>query len=222
MLAGDFTAFASPACNGGRQITLRAPFVNNRIDPALFSKPAVNFAKQAADIDDPCGRIIYSNPSYDNDHMAVGRIDYQRSAKHSIFGRYLVESEFNPPAYDLNHNLLSAGNGDDGWLRRSRSGTPICSAPNIVNSFRLTANRFAGGKDRSRFTDCHCGPARYRQSRCSTTRRTIRDVNVTGGFTVSAQGRSDKSRDLCGSAMILSSFTGTTRWLLARDALCGG
>ena len=28
---------ASPACNGGRQVALRAPFVNNRIDPALFS-----------------------------------------------------------------------------------------------------------------------------------------------------------------------------------------
>src|SRR5205814_434336 len=26
MLAGDFTTFASPACNAGRQITLRAPF----------------------------------------------------------------------------------------------------------------------------------------------------------------------------------------------------
>src|SRR5712692_427646 len=39
MLAGDWTTFASPACNGGRQITLRAPFVNNRTDPALYSKP---------------------------------------------------------------------------------------------------------------------------------------------------------------------------------------
>ena len=34
MMAGDFTTFASPACNAGRQIALRAPFVNNRIDPA--------------------------------------------------------------------------------------------------------------------------------------------------------------------------------------------
>ena len=34
MQAGDFTAFASPACNGGRQITLRAPFVDNRISPS--------------------------------------------------------------------------------------------------------------------------------------------------------------------------------------------
>src|SRR5438094_150210 len=40
MLAGDFTTFASPACNGGRQITLRAPFVNNRVDPAQLSKVA--------------------------------------------------------------------------------------------------------------------------------------------------------------------------------------
>ena len=30
MLAGDFTAFASPACNSGRQIALRAPFVQAR------------------------------------------------------------------------------------------------------------------------------------------------------------------------------------------------
>src|ERR1051326_5079222 len=38
MLAGDWTAFTSPQCNVGRQLTLRAPFVNNRTDPALYSK----------------------------------------------------------------------------------------------------------------------------------------------------------------------------------------
>ena len=31
MMAGDFTAFASPACNGGPADSLRAPFVNNRV-----------------------------------------------------------------------------------------------------------------------------------------------------------------------------------------------
>src|SRR5438552_363356 len=38
MTNGDFTTFASPACNSGRQITLKAPFTNNRMDPSLFSK----------------------------------------------------------------------------------------------------------------------------------------------------------------------------------------
>jgi hypothetical protein len=42
MLAGDFTTVASPACNAGRQVTLRAPFVNNRINPAQFSPAALN------------------------------------------------------------------------------------------------------------------------------------------------------------------------------------
>src|SRR5438067_1347084 len=46
MLAGDWTTFASPGCNGGRQITLKTPWVNNRIDPALYSKPAVNFSSK--------------------------------------------------------------------------------------------------------------------------------------------------------------------------------
>src|SRR5881628_1741294 len=32
MLAEDFTAFASPACNAGRQITLRGTFVNNTMN----------------------------------------------------------------------------------------------------------------------------------------------------------------------------------------------
>ncbi|PYR62481.1 MAG: TonB-dependent receptor, partial [Acidobacteria bacterium] len=42
MLAGDLRDFASPACNGGRQVTLRAPYVNNQINPAQFSPAALN------------------------------------------------------------------------------------------------------------------------------------------------------------------------------------
>src|SRR5438552_7199185 len=53
MLAGDFTAFASPLCNVGRQITLKAPFVNNRVDPALFSKAALNITSRLPKTDDP-------------------------------------------------------------------------------------------------------------------------------------------------------------------------
>ena len=33
MLTGDFTAIASPACNGGVQRNLTGGFANNRIDP---------------------------------------------------------------------------------------------------------------------------------------------------------------------------------------------
>jgi hypothetical protein len=78
MLAGDFTAFASAACNAGRTITLRAPFVNNRIDPAQFSRPAVRLAAKLPQTADPCGKVIYTAPGLENGHQGIGRIDYFR------------------------------------------------------------------------------------------------------------------------------------------------
>src|SRR4029077_6853420 len=85
MLTGDFTAFTSPACNGGRQIALKAPFVNNKVSPALFSHVALNLtAKLPTASADDCGKVTYGQPTRTNDHMALGKIDYQRSANHSI------------------------------------------------------------------------------------------------------------------------------------------
>src|SRR5690349_692635 len=59
MLAGDFTAFASPACNGGRAVSLRAPFVNNQVSPSQFSPAAMNIAKRLPTTNDPCGLINF-------------------------------------------------------------------------------------------------------------------------------------------------------------------
>jgi Carboxypeptidase regulatory-like domain len=144
MLAGDFTALASPACNSGRAIALRAPFVNSRIDPAQFSKPALAIVAKMPSSSDPCGKIIYGNPSRPNQHMAVGKIDYQRSSNHSIFGRYVIDSLKDPAPYELNHNLLSASvNGSDGLNQAFTTGDTYLFGANVVNSLRLTANRSA-------------------------------------------------------------------------------
>ena len=63
MLNGDFTAFASPACNGGTQRNLTGGFVNNQIDPARLSPIALNFAEYLpVDQADPCGRVQYGIP----------------------------------------------------------------------------------------------------------------------------------------------------------------
>src|SRR6266853_1751581 len=56
MLTGDFTTIASPACNNGRQIMLKAPFQNNRIDPASLSIPSLNLVKRLPATTDPCGQ----------------------------------------------------------------------------------------------------------------------------------------------------------------------
>ena len=49
MLAGDFTTFASPQCNATGNVTLRAPFVGNRVDPALFSPAALRIVEASGD-----------------------------------------------------------------------------------------------------------------------------------------------------------------------------
>ena len=150
MLAGDFTAFASPACNRDRQITLGAPFVNNRVDPALFSNAAMIVASELPQSSDPCGEVIYGNPRRIDQYQVVGRIDYQQSDSSSWFGRYLIDSYVQPAPYDLNQNLLSAeGNPTvryDGLAQVFTLGHTYLFSPNVINSLRLTGNRIAGGK----------------------------------------------------------------------------
>jgi hypothetical protein len=149
MAAGDFTAFTSPACNGGRQVPLKAPFVNNRVDPALLSKAALRMAAKMRSTSDPCGLIKFGIPSLENDHTAIGRIDYQRSTNHSLFGRYLLDSTNNPPALDLTKDPLNANDvGTTGLAQAFSIGDTYLFSGNTVNAFRLTANRIAAEKTR--------------------------------------------------------------------------
>ena len=88
-LAGDWTALESPACNGGRQISLKAPFVNNQISPALYVTPAVNLMQHFPTVTNPCGLDTFGRVNNSNEQYIITRIDYQQSAKNQFFGRYL-------------------------------------------------------------------------------------------------------------------------------------
>jgi len=190
MLAGDWTAFASPACNGGRQITLRTPFVNNRIDPALFAKPAVVFASKLPSTADPCGKVVYGDPTLQNGYMIVGRIDYQWNANHSVFGRYLVESQLIPPSYDLNHSILTFINssvGTDGLAQAFTLGDTYLFGANVVNSLRLSANRMAGGKTRPQNIDQAAAGLADVGVKMFSYDPHVPYFNITGGTNMSVQ-----------------------------------
>src|SRR5213593_1706874 len=45
MLDGDWTAYASAACQSRGNVTLGVPFAGNRIDPGLYAKPALELVK---------------------------------------------------------------------------------------------------------------------------------------------------------------------------------
>src|SRR5207244_2945802 len=107
MLAGDFTAFASAACNAKGAITLKAPFVNNRIDPALFSPVAKNIAARIPKTNDPSGEVTYGQRTIDNEKQIVTKVDYSKSSRHSIFGRGMLMYIDN--ASPLNPNNVLSG-----------------------------------------------------------------------------------------------------------------
>jgi hypothetical protein len=202
MLAGDFTAFASPACNGGRPITLKAPFTNNRMDPALFNKPAVRYSSKLPSTTDPCGIVRYTVPNREDDYMALGRIDYQRTANHSVFGRYLIDSVDSPAPYDLGKNVLNALQpGNAGLAQAFTLGDTYLFGANIVNALRFTANRIAAGKKPGEYDDAGMGPADIGMNIFAYLPHRPVQAQITGGLNSS-------SRQL---SSITSNATGSTR-----------
>jgi len=143
MLAGDFSAFASPACNNGRQVNLGGGFVNNRINPALFSPAALNIARRLPTSTDPCGQITFTTTNDSNEGQSIGRIDYQMSADHSVFGRYMATFIKKSPAYEGgSDNVLKAANpGFDNLAHTLTLGDTIVFGPTAVNSIRVAYNR---------------------------------------------------------------------------------
>ena len=143
MLAGDFTAFTSPACNGGRQIALRAPFVNNRLSPAQFSPAALKIAQKLPSTTDPCGAITYSAPADDDEWQAVGKVDYQINANHSVFARYMHTDSRAKAAWPRTSNILTTAVRGRPKVAISKSltlGDTLVFGSNMVNSFRAAYN----------------------------------------------------------------------------------
>ncbi|HXD17875.1 MAG TPA: carboxypeptidase regulatory-like domain-containing protein [Vicinamibacterales bacterium] len=151
MLAGDFTAFASPACNGGQQITLRGGFADNRIDPARFSPAALNLLKYLPTTTDPCGQMTYTLRNDSNQIQSIGRIDYQRTKDDTIFGRYMATTFTAPIPMREGDTILSLYDsaskagllGSDALAQSLAVGDTRVFGPNTVHSLRFAFNRSA-------------------------------------------------------------------------------
>jgi len=158
MLAGDFTVAASAQCRAAGAITLRAPFDQtpgnqNKINPALFSKAALNIVSRLPKSNHPCGEVRWGTRDSDNNGQFIGKIDYQRSSRHSIFGRYLATTQNTELPYKGEQdNLLTASDSGQNNLAQSYTlGDTFLISPNTVNAFRLTVNRTAIARTGSEF-----------------------------------------------------------------------
>jgi hypothetical protein len=149
MLQGDFTGIESASCPGGGK-TLKAPFVNNTINPALFFSPAaVKIAALLPQLpaSNTCGTFTYAQPLSENNHEVDSRMDYQVSDKQSLFAHYQMAKETIAVPYTLAPtNVLTAGGSgaDDLYNAFTLGDTYLLSATKVnaarVYFDRITAN----------------------------------------------------------------------------------
>jgi hypothetical protein len=141
MLAGDFTQIASTACRTSA-LTLRGPFVGNRVNPALFSPAAVALTKRLQSTTDPCGEVVYGAARNTDEGQFVGRMDLQMNSDHNVFGRYIITGFDTPPALANSDNLLTSTLG--GFDNLGQSFT--LGETSILSSSTVNAVRFAFNK----------------------------------------------------------------------------
>jgi len=188
MLAGDWTKFASAACQGTAK-SLASPFVGNKILPTSYAAPAVFEANallktvaQDGLTPDACGNITYNTPSYETDRQYVAKVDYQLSQKQSVFYRALVTRQYVPNAFSVDPILLNWTNTGLDQLANSHSiGDTYLISPTMVNSLRLAFNRTVHRYiPNLAFSHCTAGVNMW----CTENPQTIGAMSITGGFTM--------------------------------------
>lgn len=148
VLAGDWSQLLSAGCqsNGmARTIVNPAtgqPFANDFVDPSLYNPQALALLKYVPTSSSPCGEITYAIPEPQREDQYIGRVDWNQSAKNSLFGRYFF-ADYKSPAFFNNDFLLTTQRG---VLDRTQSvtiGDNYSINPDTLNSLHLTWTRLA-------------------------------------------------------------------------------
>jgi len=141
MRAGDFTAFASAACNGGTARTLRAPFVNNQIDPSRFSPAAIKLLNYIPVSSDPCGVIQVTIPNDNTEAEPLVKVDARINNSQNVFVRYMYAVYDNPSFYDGKNALTLSRIGQHNVVHSVVVGHSWVLASNLLNSLHVEFSR---------------------------------------------------------------------------------
>ncbi len=146
VLNGDWSTIESSTCQTtARQLVhpgTSTPYTGNQIPTGSYVQPALNYLKLIPVSTDPCGKLTFpaSNPS--TEYQQVYRIDWVRTPKNTIFGRYFILDYGNPAVYTGNLLTLTRPS----LLDRSQSvvlGDQMTLSPALINSIHFTYGRLA-------------------------------------------------------------------------------
>ncbi len=155
MQRGDFSAALAKGsgCTGSGTV-IPAAYVttpgSNIIQPALMQTPSAVLASKVyalvptANTVDVCGTIFYTAaPTYNLEKQYVTRVDWQRTANDSIFGRYFLADYSQPSYYTVGNLLSSSGVGLADRVQTVAIGDTRIIGAHGINTLRLAFDRTA-------------------------------------------------------------------------------
>ena len=148
VLNGDWSQIESANCQStgvARTIINPAtgqPFANDFVSPSLYNQQALNLVKYVPTSSDPCGRITYAIPQPQREDQYVGRVDWNQSAKHTLFGRYFYADYKSPAAFD-NNFLLTTQRGVLDRAQSATLGDTYSITASTLNTVHLAWTRLA-------------------------------------------------------------------------------
>ena len=142
MLGGDFTAYSSAACQGtARTLPAALGFTGNKLSPSQLNPAALKVSSRILTATDPCGKVTYGLRSASDENLGAARFDYQKSDKHSLFGRFYVANLESPTTYDGKNGLTMQTNAAHSRVYALALGDTYLIGNAAVNSFRVGLTR---------------------------------------------------------------------------------
>ncbi len=139
MLNGDWTAFTT-----GK--TLKAPFVGSpgagyTLNKGLFNQSAVQLVTKYLPLASASnGALFFGPPNPNTEHQFIGRVDWNKSEKQTLFVRYYLTHYFQQGFF--NNNLLNTTNPQLNDQEQSLTlGHTYSIGSNLVNSFHASGTR---------------------------------------------------------------------------------
>jgi hypothetical protein len=135
-LAGNFQNYATQ-CRPG--LLLKGPYYTNNILNYTVPSDVLSFASNFPVGPEPCGVTTFQIIANQNEHMGVGRVDYQINSKQTLFVRYFGTHSLQPSSYNGNE-LTVVNAGTDDTVSSLVVGHNYLLNNSMVNSFHFTYN----------------------------------------------------------------------------------
>jgi Carboxypeptidase regulatory-like domain/TonB dependent receptor-like, beta-barrel len=136
-LAGNFQNYATQCVPG---LQLKGPYFTNNVLNYAVPADVLAFASHFPVGPEPCGITTFQILANQNEHMGVGRVDYQINSKQTLFVRYFGTHSLQPSSYNGNE-LTVVNAGTDDTVSSLVVGHNYLLNNSMVNSFHFTYNR---------------------------------------------------------------------------------